>query len=226
MLTATLAVTLVVMLDLVVARGGCGDLGRFTDRRRQPCDHGRDGSPVRRRVRCDHRPHHGRPGHRHGTGGHDLRRPLQRLRHRRHDEPGDQPTLHRRHEYGRRTVGVPYSLATAPDTITVFTTSDQVPVSGGPVQATSTVLVSSVNPSVVGQSVSFTATVSGRQLGGGGGVPSGTVEFFDGGTPIGCAHLITRAKATFKTSSLSVGSHKITAVYSGDSRLSRSISSS
>ena len=45
-------------------------------------------------------------------------------------------------------------------------------------------LTSSQNPSVFGQSVTFTATVSAT-----GGTPTGTVTFLDGGTSIGTATL-------------------------------------
>jgi Bacterial Ig-like domain (group 3) len=80
-------------------------------------------------------------------------------------------------------------------------------------QATSTTLVSSANPSGVGHPVTFTATVSGS-----GGTPTGTVAFKDGGTDItGCgAQSLSSGQATCSTSSLTVGPHNITAVYSGD----------
>src|SRR5205823_7209887 len=45
---------------------------------------------------------------------------------------------------------------------------------------TSTAVTSSLNPSTVGQSVTFTATISRPS-----GTPSGTVTFKDGGTTLG-----------------------------------------
>jgi hypothetical protein len=70
-------------------------------------------------------------------------------------------------------------------------------------------LTSSLNPSNFGQSVTFTATVTGVS-------PTGTVTFKDGVTVLGTGTLNGSGQATFTTSSLSVGSHSITAVYSGD----------
>jgi hypothetical protein len=79
---------------------------------------------------------------------------------------------------------------------------------------TTTTLSSSQNPSSFGQPVTFTATVTGYG-------PTGTVSLFDGGTQIGTATLVPTAtfaiaKATFTISSLAVGSHSLTAHYSGD----------
>jgi hypothetical protein len=74
--------------------------------------------------------------------------------------------------------------------------------------SSTTALSSSQNPSSGGQSVTFTAQVTGAG-------PTGTVTFFDGGTQIGTATL-AGGTATMTTSSLTVGSHSITARYSGD----------
>ncbi len=79
--------------------------------------------------------------------------------------------------------------------------------------ATPTVaLASSRNPSTAGQSVTFTATVSGSA-----GTPAGTVQFRDGGTAIaGCtAVALASGTATCATTSLPVGTRSITAHYSG-----------
>jgi len=84
---------------------------------------------------------------------------------------------------------------------------------------TTTVVTSSVNPSVFGQSVTFTATVSS-----GVGTPTGTVSFKDGATNLGSGTLNASGQATFTTSSLSVGSHSITAEYSGDANFNGSTS--
>lgn len=69
-------------------------------------------------------------------------------------------------------------------------------------------LASSLNPSPFGSSVTFTASglpnVSGE-----------SVIFMDGTTAIGTG-MISGGKATFSTNTLAVGSHNITAVYSGD----------
>src|SRR5262249_8795776 len=63
----------------------------------------------------------------------------------------------------------------------------------------------------LGQSVTFTATVTG-----GGPTPTGTVTFLDGAATLGTGALNASAQATFSTSSLVGGNHSITAVYSGD----------
>jgi YVTN family beta-propeller protein len=75
---------------------------------------------------------------------------------------------------------------------------------------------SSVNPSVPGQSVTFTATVTVAAPGA--GTPTGSVTFNEGATAI-CTSvtLPTSGQATCATSALAVGQHSITAVYSGDS---------
>lgn len=79
------------------------------------------------------------------------------------------------------------------------------------VNPTTTSVVSSLNPSTFGQSVTFTATVAG------GTAPTGTVQFKDNATNLGASVALAGTTATFTTSSLSVGTHPITAVYSGDS---------
>ena len=80
-------------------------------------------------------------------------------------------------------------------------------------------LQSSANPALVQSSITLTATVSF-----GGGVPTGTVTFLDGTTSLG-AGTITAGVATLATSSLAVGSHSITAVYSGDANFATLTSS-
>ena len=82
---------------------------------------------------------------------------------------------------------------------------------------TTSAVTSSANPAAFGQSVTFTAIVTGEA--GANGTPSGSVSFFDGGAQIGTGNLTTvngRQQATIATSSLAIGSHSITAVYSGD----------
>lgn len=88
--------------------------------------------------------------------------------------------------------------------------------------ATTTVLVSSPNPSVFGQPVTFTATVT--PAAGGMGTPTGTVTFMDGNTVLGTGTLNASGVASFTTTTLSAGGHAITAVYNGDSSFARSSS--
>ncbi len=111
---------------------------------------------------------------------------------------------------GSHTITADYS-----GTATLATSSDDV------VQvvraATSVGLVSDNNPSADGESVTFTATVTS----GGNPVTSGTVQFSDGATPLGTPVAVDGSgEATFTTSSLTVGSHTITADYSGTATLS------
>src|SRR6202008_81110 len=87
---------------------------------------------------------------------------------------------------------------------------------------TSTTVTSSVNPSVFGQSVTFTATVS--PVAPGAGTPTGTVTFLDGGSPIGTGTL-SSGIATFTTSALPVGNHTITTSYGGDGNFNGSTGS-
>ena len=77
--------------------------------------------------------------------------------------------------------------------------------------ATTTAVTSSVNPSDFGQSVTFTATVTS-----GAGTPTGSVQFKDNGTNLGAAvNLNGSGVATVSTSTLTVGTHTITAEYGG-----------
>ena len=64
--------------------------------------------------------------------------------------------------------------------------------------STSTSLASDVNPSVHGESVTFTATVSVTAPGS--GTATGTVEFFDGATSLGSAAVDGTGTATVSTS--------------------------
>ena len=86
--------------------------------------------------------------------------------------------------------------------------------------ATSTVLTSSVNPSVVSQTITLTATVTGI-------APTGTVSFTSGATTLGTATLSgtgnTRT-AVLAVSTLPVGSFAITASYAGDASNAASVS--
>ena len=72
------------------------------------------------------------------------------------------------------------------------------------------ILVSSSNPSIRKQAVTFTATVSSTY-----GTPTGTIAFSDGTTALGTVTLVNGV-AKLTTSTLAIGSHTITAAYSGD----------
>jgi uncharacterized protein (TIGR03437 family) len=113
------------------------------------------------------------------------------------------------------TAGYGGDLVFSPSTSAVL---NQV-VSAAPT-ATSTAVVSSLNPSTAGQPVTFTAIVTAS----GSGSPSGSVTFKDGGSTLASSPL-SNARAGFTTSTLSSGPHSITAVYSGDSNFAGSTSS-
>jgi len=83
--------------------------------------------------------------------------------------------------------------------------------------ASSTTLISATNPSTSGQSVTFTATVTGQS-------PAGTATFKDGVTVICSAVTLTSGSAGCTTSTLTGGSHSITAAYSGDANNATSTS--
>ncbi|GII83242.1 hypothetical protein Ssi03_12320 [Sphaerisporangium siamense] len=78
--------------------------------------------------------------------------------------------------------------------------------------ATTTTLSSSANPVARNQVVTFTATVSAVS---GSLVPQGQVLFKEGTTTLGSGFLDASGVATFSTSSLSVGTHQVQAVYLG-----------
>jgi hypothetical protein len=91
------------------------------------------------------------------------------------------------------------------------------------VASTTTALTSSVNPSVFGQSVTFTATVA--PVAPGAGAATGSVEFFNGGTSLGIGTLSSGSATSAAITNFGVGTHSITAVYSGDSSFATSTSS-
>ena len=71
----------------------------------------------------------------------------------------------------------------------------------------SVTVASSQNPSTPATTVTFTATLSAGA--------SGTVTFMDGTTVMGMG-TVSNGSASFSTSTLSVGTHPVTAVYGGD----------
>jgi hypothetical protein len=80
--------------------------------------------------------------------------------------------------------------------------------------STTTAPRSSANPAVFGQSVTITARVTANAPGS--GTPTGTVTFEDGSTILTTTMLDATGRATYTNSGLSVGSHAISMVYSGD----------
>ena len=78
---------------------------------------------------------------------------------------------------------------------------------------TTTSVTSSANSAAVGQSVTFTATVT--PVAPGTGTPTGTVTFLDGGSSIGTG-MLSGGVATLTTSALAAGDHTITTSYAGN----------
>jgi hypothetical protein len=87
--------------------------------------------------------------------------------------------------------------------------------------STTTTLSGSPNPSLIGQAVTFTATVTVTPPGA--GAPTGTVSFFDGGNLLGTG-TVAGGVASLSTTTLTAGAHSITAVYSGDASFNGSAS--
>ncbi len=81
-----------------------------------------------------------------------------------------------------------------------------------------TTLKSSLNPSMVGQNVTFTATITSPTT-----TPTGSVTFMDGATALQTVTL-AGGKANYSTSTLSAGFHSITAVFTGNSNVAGSTS--
>jgi hypothetical protein len=86
--------------------------------------------------------------------------------------------------------------------------------------STTTAVTSSLNPSVGGQAVTFTATVS--PVAPGAGTPDGTVLFTIDGSASGSPVTLVDGVATLSTSSLAPGSHTVAAAYSGSASFTAS----
>jgi streptogramin lyase len=84
---------------------------------------------------------------------------------------------------------------------------------------TTTALVASANPVRVGQTVTFTASVSGAA---GAGTPTGTITFFVGNVAVTTVKLSANGKASLTGWFSVAGNYTITAVYSGDSNFAAS----
>lgn len=92
--------------------------------------------------------------------------------------------------------------------------------------ATSLALMSSADPSVVGQAVTFTSTLSGTgAVPPGVPAPGGTITFTVDGVLFGSPESLSSEAATISTNSLAAGSHTVSAQYSGDGNYAPSNSS-
>jgi Bacterial Ig-like domain (group 3) len=124
------------------------------------------------------------------------------------------------------TINLPFGINTITATYVGdpnFNTSSSASLSQTVEAYTTTSVISSPNPAVFGQPVTFIATVS--PVAPVVGVPTGMVNFFDGATLLGPGSL-SGGVASFTTSALAVGFHSITASYLGDTLFVSSASSS
>jgi hypothetical protein len=78
---------------------------------------------------------------------------------------------------------------------------------------TTTLAATPPSPQDAGTSVTLTATVTTTPA----GTATGTVQFFDGGNPLGGAQPVTGGAATLSTSALTAGDHSLTAAFTGSS---------
>ena len=89
-------------------------------------------------------------------------------------------------------------------------------------QQSFTSLTIAPNPAIVGQTVTFTAKVTGGGLG---VIPMGMVTFQTASMQIGTATLDNTGTGVFSTSTLAVGTYDVTATYGGDGTYASSTSS-
>jgi hypothetical protein len=105
------------------------------------------------------------------------------------------------------------SIAVAGDGVVYIATAGSGLTVGTPVDATTTTLTSTPDPSTHGQRVIFTATVTAAN---GGDPPAGVVVFWDGTHKLGSSTLSSAGVAAFSSTKLTTGSHSIVARYKGD----------
>jgi hypothetical protein len=117
-------------------------------------------------------------------------------------------------------VGSTYTDSTYGISVTVTsatTTGATIQVTSASIASTSTGLTSSLNPAQVGNTVTFTAKVTGTS-------PTGTVQFTADGSAL-CTVSLSGGSAPCGTSGLSAGTHSIVAAYGGDANNKPSTSS-
>lgn len=73
------------------------------------------------------------------------------------------------------------------------------------------------NPSILGDNLVFTATLMPA-------TGNGSIQFLDGGAPISASIPLNSGSASFSTADLGLGTHSIAARYTGDNKLSSSVS--
>jgi hypothetical protein len=113
----------------------------------------------------------------------------------------------------------PITAVYASDSLFAASSGSVTHVTNSTTAPTATTVSSSTNPSVFGQSVTFTAVVTS-----GAGAPTGNVTFRDGGTTLGSVALDSTGRAVLSIASLTVGTHSITAQYAGSGAFNSSSS--
>ncbi len=86
--------------------------------------------------------------------------------------------------------------------------------------ATTITNTTSVNPALFGQTVTLTGSVSAVKPGS--GIPTGKIAFMEGSTTLGTATLDQNGSASLLINTLSLGTHNISEIYSGDSNFTTS----
>ncbi len=109
---------------------------------------------------------------------------------------------------GQHSITVSYPGDT--NCLPVSSTALRQTVNGAPTQNGGIILTPSSNPSRAGSPVTFTANVTCS-----GYPPAGTVTFLDGTTPLGSANVNGAGQAVLRVTTLTAGSHTITASVSG-----------
>ncbi len=113
--------------------------------------------------------------------------------------------------FGQHTITAVYGGDTNHATSTSSVVNESI------VQPATAAIISSANPSVTGNSVVFTAKVSGV----GSLVPTGKVTFSDGASALAVGDVDATGTATYTTSALTIGSHIMGLTYGGDSNYSK-----
>lgn len=103
-----------------------------------------------------------------------------------------------------------------------FNASTSAPLNQTVRKSSTTTLISSPNPSVFGQTVTLTATVTPTAPAT--GTPTGTVTFSDAGMPLGTAALDGSGVAALSTGAIPAGNRSLTAIYNGDATFSAATS--
>jgi hypothetical protein len=121
---------------------------------------------------------------------------------------------------GTHSITASYAGDTTDGASTSSAVSVQVNAGTAPLQATAVTLTATPTTAVSGQTITLAANVAETS---GTSSPTGTVTFQDGGSAIGSSPLAA-GTGTLAVSTLSVGAHSLSAVYSGDTANSPSTS--